>query len=216
MRIIDVSMALGPKTHAYPGDAPFWRRETRSMAEGEALNLSALSLSSHAGTHIDAPYHFVADGAPVHELPVDVCSGPALVADLRGVEGGVETEDLEGVEVRPGDVVLLRTRNSDRLEEPAFFRDYVYLAESGARRLLEREVRAVGIDYLSIEGFHVEGYPVHRLLLGHGVGIIEGLNLAPADPGRYTLLCFPLKIVDGDGGPARAVLVEEGALRIHD
>jgi arylformamidase len=105
--------------------------------------------------------------------------------------------------------VLLKTRNSQRWSRGHFFEDYVYLSEEAAQYLEEREVKAVGIDALSIEGFRVEGFPVHRTLLGHDIGIIEGLDLSSAEPGRYWFDCFPLRIVGGDGAPARAVLWEE-------
>lgn len=180
------------------------------MARGEPLNLSELTLSAHAGTHVDAPYHFLRDGRTVDGLPVDAYSGPAAVLDLRGVGEAVTARDLADGEVRRGDVVLLRTRNSDRLGEPTFFEDYVYLREDGARLLVDRGAKAVGIDSLSVEGFRVEGAPTHRTLLGAGVGIVEGLDLSHVGEGRYTFLCFPLRVVGGDGAPARAVLVEGG------
>lgn len=208
----DISLTLGPEVPTYPGDRPFTRKETRSLDEGDSLTLSELRLSAHAGTHVDAPSHMVAGGQPVNQLPVDGFSGPARVLPLRDVGEAVAGADLTPYDLQPGEIALLRTQNSDRIGEDGFFEDYVYLSEDGARALVDRRARAVGIDALSIEGYGVEGYPTHRTLMEAGVGIIEGLDLSRVDPGVYYLFCFPLKVADGDGGPARAVLFDEASL----
>ncbi len=208
MRFIDVSMALSSETLAYPGDTPFSREAIRLMEAGDKLNLSELKMGAHTGTHVDAPSHFIRDGKSTDQLPPDAFSGPAVVLELTDVEGPIHREDLEPWEIRGGDVALLKTRNSRHLTPP-FREDHVYLAENGANHLVRMEVKAVGIDYLSIEGHGVKGSPVHELLLGRGIGIIEGLDLSEAVSGRFWFLCLPLRVVGGDGAPARAVLVED-------
>ncbi len=209
MGFVDISMPLGPRTPAYPGDTTFGRREQRSLRQGDDLTLSELTLSAHAGTHVDAPSHFLPDGATVSDLAVGAYSGPATVLDVRGASHVVHAHNLRAHAFEEGDIVLLETRNSRRWQRGRFFEDYIYLSEGGARLLADRGVKAVGIDSLSIEGFHVEGHPAHRLLLGRGIGIIEGLDLSSVEPGRYWLACFPLRVIDGDGAPVRAVLIEE-------
>ncbi len=207
MRFIDVSMRLHDGMLIYPGDVPFSRREDRRMKAGDALNLSSLTLGAHTGTHVDAPYHFLgAAGKTTDELPPDAFSGPAPVLPLEEVEA-VGARELEPHDIREGDVVLLKTSNS-RYHDAPFRADHVHLTEDGADHLLARRVKAVGIDYLSVEAFGHTEASVHRRLLGDGVGIIEGLHLADVTPGRYWLLCLPLRIVGGDGAPARALLVE--------
>jgi arylformamidase len=200
-------MTLGPRLPVYPGDTPFVRQEVRSIEAGDVLNLSEIRMGAHSGTHVDAPCHFLPRGEAVHELPADAFSGPATVLDLTHVEESITREDIDTTVLGPGDIALMRTKNSDMLYG-TFQRDFVYLSEEGARRLLDAGVKAVGIDYLSIEGYGVEGFPVHNLLLSSGVGIIEGLDLSQVGPGRYWLICLPLKVEGGDGAPARAVLVK--------
>jgi len=102
--------------------------------------------------------------------------------------------------------VLLKTRNSSLWDRPSFARDYVSLSLDGARSLIERGVKLIGIDYLSVEGFGVEGHPVHKTLLGAGIVIVEGLDFRKVTPGIYELYCLPLRIAGGDGAPCRAIL----------
>ncbi len=206
MRFIDVSMELAGGMPSYPGDTPFRRKELRSMSKGDDLVLSEIIMGSHSGTHVDAPSHFLEGGESLDELPPDAFSGPAQVLDLTEARAAIGAEELASARISSGDIVLLKTRNSTSLQEP-FRRDYVYLREDGARSLIDSGVKAVGIDYLSVEGFQAEGFPVHRLLLGAGVRIIEGLDLSVVEAGSYFLLCFPLKVKGGEGSPARAVLV---------
>ena len=209
MGVIDVSLPLSGTTPCYPGDTPFARHEQMNLEKGDPLTLSELTLSAHCGTHVDVPSHCLPNGASVDEVDVLAFSGPAQVLDLRGASHALREHHLRPHSFERGDIVLLKTRNSKRWQRDRFFEDYVYLSEEGARFLADREVKAVGLDALSIEGFGIEGFPAHRLLLGRGIGIIEGLDLSLAKPGRYWFDCFPLRIVGGDGAPARAVLWEE-------
>jgi arylformamidase len=132
--------------------------------------------------------------------------GEALVADLRG-RAAVDAAALADVPVREGDILLCLTDNSRRWSQPEFQRDFTYLTADAADWLVTRGVRAVGMDYLSIERFGSEDFPVHHRLLGAGVFVIEGLDLRAVVPGRYTLVCLPLNFPDLDGAPARAVLL---------
>ncbi len=207
MRFIDVSVTLELGMTIYPGDVPFSRVELKSMEAGEHVNLSELRMGAHSGTHVDSPYHFLPEGRSLEELPVDAFTGPAAVLPLEDVPSSIGEEEIAPFQLEKGDIVLLKTRNSEWLGSP-FRHDYIYLSEEGAKSLAASGVKAVGIDYLSIEGFRVEGFPVHRFLLRKGIGIIEGLNLSGVDPGRYWLICLPMKVGGGDGAPARAILVE--------
>ncbi len=206
MRVIDISVPNGPGQHVYPGDPPPRIEPAKRIAAGDVCNVSLLTMGSHTGTHVDAPYHFI-DGAPrLGEVPLDRMVGEALVVDLRG-RPAVDAAALAGAPLRPGDILLCRTDNSERWAAAEFQRDFTYLTLDAAAALIERGVRAVGIDYLSIEQFGRSDFPVHHRLLGAGVFVIEGLDLRAVDPGRYTLVCLPLKFPDLDGAPARAVLL---------
>ena len=205
-RVIDISVPNVVGMHAYPGDPTLGIASVRRIAEGDVCNLSLLTMGSHTGTHVDAPYHFLADGPRLGEVALDRMIGDALVGDLRGRTAidAVALQTLPGV--RAGDILLLLTDNSARWASPAFRQDFTYLTPDAADWLVALGVRAVGMDYLSIERFGSPDFPVHHTLLGAGVFVIEGLDLRGVEPGRYTLVCLPLKFPELDGAPARAVL----------
>jgi len=108
----------------------------------------------------------------------------------------------------PGDPgIEIKTLNSRRCWKSAQFdEDFVFISKEAAQFLVDRGVRTVGVDYLSIGGFKQDGVETHRIMLGAGIWVIEGLNLSRVKPGRYELCCLPLKIVGADGAPGRAVL----------
>jgi arylformamidase len=206
-RVLDISVPNRVGMHVYPGDPVLRVEPVRRLASGDVCNLSLLTMGSHTGTHVDAPYHFLADGPRLGEVQLDRMIGEALVADLRG-RAAIDAAALGAVtELRNGDILLCRTDNSARWASPEFRRDFTYLTEDAAALLVARGVRAVGMDYLSIERFGSTDFPVHHRLLGAGVFVIEGLDLSAVDPGRYTLVCLPLKFPELDGAPARAVLL---------
>ena len=179
------------------------------MARGERLNLSQICMSLHAGTHVDAPLHFLADGESVERLPLEVLIGRAWVAAMPTLEA-MGSDDLAQVGIPEGaERVLLRTNNSLLWAEGAttFHEQFAHLTENGAEWLVERGVRLVGVDYLSVQGFHDGDSDTHRILLRAGVVIVEGLNLVEVGEGWYDLYCLPLKVVGADGAPARAVLI---------
>jgi len=150
----------------------------------------------HTGTHIDAPSHFIKGGKGIDRVDLEHFAGPAWVADLRRVKGGISAVDLARARIpRAARRVLMRTSNS-RWWHPAraFRTDFVYLAPDGADWLVDRGVRLVGIDYLSIEGYGVTGAPTHKRLLGAGIPILEGLDLFNVRPGRWQMAAFIIAI----------------------
>ncbi len=208
MTLFDVSVRLSERVPTFPGNPAFGCEPVKRTSRGDSANVTAVHMGTHTGTHVDAPRHFF-DGAPgVDRLPLDVLIGPALVVDIPGPRRGIEAADLAGVDLSGEIRVLLKTANSALWQSSDFHSDFAYLAESGARLLLERGVRLVGIDYLSIEQFKKPGAPVHHLLLEREVVIVEGLNLSQVRAGRYEMYCLPLDIAGADGAPARVVLRE--------
>ncbi|MDQ6883125.1 MAG: cyclase family protein [Candidatus Dormibacteraeota bacterium] len=207
MKVVDISVPIRDAMTVYRGNPPVRIGPAMTLAN-DGVNLSEICLGSHTGTHVDAPSHFIKGGRGVDRLDLTLFLGPAWVADLRAVKDGIDVEALETARIPKGTSrVLLRTRNS-RLWHPAhaFTTEFVYLAPDGADWLLERGVRLVGIDYLSIEGFHVSGAPTHKRLLGAGVPIIEGLDLFRIPSGRWQMIALPLRLEHGDAGLTRAVL----------
>lgn len=199
-------MPLYEGTPTFPGDPTFQHRPVRSIERGDAYSVSALSFGSHAGTHVDPPCHFIAGGATVDRLDLEVLNGPCWVADVPPAVRSVGPEEV-GRLPEGTSRALFRTSNSPRWQEKLeFFPDYVAVSEAGARALVDRRVRLVGVDALSVESDASGRFPVHHRLLGEGVLIIEGLLLADVPEGPYELQCLPLDLKGGDGGPARAVL----------
>lgn len=204
-RFIDVSVPLAAGLPAYPGNPAFELQPVKRIAEGGSSNVSRLVLGTHTGTHVDAPWHFFDEGPGADALALELLIGRARVLSIAR-RGGIGREDLEGAGLREDIRVLLKTANSGFWGGDAFRTDYAHLTESGAKYLVEQGVKVVGIDYLSIEEFKKPGAPAHRALLSAGVVIIEGLNLAAAEPGTYDMYCLPLRVTGADGAPARVVL----------
>jgi arylformamidase len=207
MKLIDISVPIGEGMTVYRGNPKVRIRRAMTLRR-DGVNLSELCLGSHTGTHVDAPRHFIAAGAAVDELPLDRFIGPAWVADLRRVQGGITAKQLQAARIPRGTTrLLLRTGNSRWWHPVRPFRtDFVYLASNGADWVVEHRIQLVGIDYLSIEGYRVEGAPTHKRLLGAGIPILEGLDLFNVSPGAWQLAAFPLRIRDGDGGLTRAAV----------
>ncbi len=210
MKMYDVTVPLQAAMPVYPGDAPFRIRPVAQLRKGDPFNILALSLSSHTGTHVDAPYHFEANGVTIDQMPLEVFYGPSVVRDV-GEADEVTEGTLEALDIPPGTQrLLLKTRNSRLWADPSFHEEFVAVTPRGARWLVERGLRLVGVDYLSIEAFGAREFPTHHTLLQAGVAIVEGLDLSQVPPGAYTLLCLPLRLAGGDGAPARAVLIASG------
>ena len=211
MRIIDVSLPIGKQLLTWPGDPGIEVDPRKRMAKGDSSNVSLLSLGTHTGTHVDPPVHFIEGREGIDRVSLDVLVGEAVVADLRDADA-IGPEDLDRLNLPEGtERLLCRTRNSDLWADlPTEFPDeYVAVTPDGARWMVERGVRLVGVDFLSVELAGAEGHPVHHMLLENGTIIVEGLDLSNAEPGRYTFACLPLRITGGDGGPARAALIED-------
>jgi arylformamidase len=204
---IDVTTALAPgRLPLYPGDTPLTIRRDASLADGDLANLSSMTCTLHAGTHVDASLHFLEDGAGVEALPLDALIGPAWVVDASTLPGHVDAAALAALDLPPhAERVLFKTRNSAIWDAPVFTEDYVALTVDAASVLVDRGVRLVGIDYLSIAPFD-DPAPTHLALLRAGVVIVETLDLRFAEPGEWQLTCLPLLIPGADGAPARAVL----------
>jgi arylformamidase len=180
------------------------------MARGDDANVSELRIGTHTGTHVDPPVHFVEGGVGIDRVALDSMVGDAVVVDARSADGALGPDDLEALGIPDGATrVLIRSRNSDlwRTGRAAFPETYVCLSPEGATWVVDRGIRLLGVDFLSVEQRGSPGHPTHHALLENGVVIVEGLDLGRVEPGTYRLIVLPLRIVDGDGGPARAVLV---------
>jgi len=208
MRTYDVTLTIAPDMPVWPGDTRPLLELIDSIAAGGSSNTSQITLSVHTGTHVDAPHHFMDDGRTVEGLYMNTLVGRAYVLNLPDVDL-ITAAVLDAAEIPPRTRRLLfKTKNSNywAIKEKEFQTDFVGISPDGAEYLVDRNVKLVGIDYLSIAPYKSSA-PTHRILLGAGVVVLEGLDLSQVSQGRYTLHCLPLKLAGSDGAPARVILV---------
>ena len=208
MSFHDISLKLSSETVRWVNSPPFELAERRRMSRGEPNNSSAVNMSVHSGTHIDAPFHFVDQGATIDQLPLERFIGPALVYAVD-VERYITKEHVAGIPLDGPTRVLFKTRNSRLLHQREYYADFAAFSVEAAQALVERGVELVGLDYLSVAHAD-EQVPVHRAFLDHGVVLLEGIDLSEVEPGLYELMCFPIQLGDSDGAPCRAVLRDLG------
>jgi arylformamidase len=202
----DVTAPLHTGMVHWPDNPPVSIERMLDISKGDNANVSAMSMGSHTGTHMDAPVHFLNDGIGLDRMDLDATIGKARVIKIDDKEA-IRPEAIRDESLDRGDRIIFRTRNSE--EEwwsQSFKEDFVYLSHEAAQLLVERQVRTVGVDYLSVGGYKRDGAETHRALLGAGVWIIEGLSLHGIEPGDYELICLPLLVTGADGAPARALL----------
>lgn len=206
--MIDVTQPLGPATAVWPGDRPFALDWTLRRERGDAVDVAAIELSVHTGTHVDGPRH-VMEGPGAGELPLAAFVGPALVVDARPRTAGeppmVGPSVLDGVDAAATPRVLLRTRGE---VDPGTFPDRVVaLSPALARRLVEEGFVLVGTDAPSVDPVSSTSMEAHRILAAGGIPNVENLVLSGVEPGRYTFIGLPLRLTGADSSPVRAVLV---------
>ena len=206
MKIYDISLTLSSETIRWVTGQPLELIRRKRMSKGDANNSSSIHTSVHAGTHVDAPFHFVPDGITIEALPLETFIGPARVCKVepgtRITAADVAEAGLQG-ETR----VLFKTRNSTLLKKGMYDPTFAPFSVDGANALVALGVKLVGLDYLSAAAAD-EQVPVHRAFLDHGVILLEGVDLSEVPPGRYELFCPPVKLAGSDGAPCRAVLRE--------
>lgn len=211
MKIFDISLTVTPDLPVWPGDPSIVLERMSKMEDGEHNNVSRIASGVHAGTHVDAPYHFIADGKTIETLPLEVLTGPAHVVEIAAECKLIGAADLKEAGVKPGmERVLLKTGNNRYWLQPGlpFQKDFAAVSQDGAAYLVECGVRFIGIDYFSIAPFG-DSVPTHRTLLGAEVVVLEGIDLSAVAAGEYELYCLPVKLGKSDGAPARAILIEK-------
>ncbi|RLB34289.1 MAG: cyclase family protein, partial [Deltaproteobacteria bacterium] len=171
MTLYDATLPMREGMITFPGDPPFRIETFFETRKGDPFNLALLHMGTHLGTHVDPPAHYLEGGATVDQVPLDVLVGPGVFLDLRG-QSSINRKTLENAPIGDARRVLFRTDNETLLGAPRFREDFTALTEDGARYLVKRGVRLVGIDYLSIEQYMNPGAPVHRTLLGAGVLVV--------------------------------------------
>ena len=206
---IDATATLDPATTpVYAGDAPLKFEFLKDMRKGDGFTLSAYSMGAHSGTHIDAPMHFVRDGASIEQLSLASLIGPARVIDIPDAVQSIDAVELNRHEWRGAPRVIFRTRSSLRgwMASSTFHRDFAYIAPDAAQLLADAGVQLVAIDYISAEQFGAPAPRTHQILLARGIPIVEGLALGTVRAGDYDLIVLPIKVAGHEGAPARAIL----------
>ena len=203
---IDVSVTVRHGMPHWPDDPPVIIERVMDIGRGDECNVSHVAMGVHTGTHMDAPVHFVHGARGLDEMPLAATIGEARVVEIADPHE-ITADELRTHGLRAGERVLFRTANSARCwQTDVFVEDFVYISEPAARHLAEVGVQTVGVDYLSVGGYHADGATIHRILLDAGIWIIEGLDLSGVGPGRYELICLPVRMHAADGAPARAIV----------
>ncbi|MBI5831368.1 MAG: cyclase family protein [Armatimonadetes bacterium] len=214
--LLDLTVPVTADLVGWPGDVPVRLDLQQSFAAGDGCTVSALSLSAHAGTHVDAPGHFLPGGGGLETIALAALVGPAWVADLGDAEA-VTVEALVAAQIpAAASRVLLRTRNSARWADPTapFDESYAGITREAASWLADRKTVLVGVDGLSAAPFDDQTEP-HQRLLGAGMVVVEALDLRCAEPGWWQLACLPLRLVSPDGAPARVVIWRDGESEVR-
>jgi len=204
---IDVSVTVRDGVPHWPGNPPIVLQRHMDIGRGDDCNLSRLAMGLHSGTHVDGPIHFRLGAAGVDDMPLTATTGEARIVEITDPHR-VTVDELIQHQIRRHERILFRTNNSARScwQTDAFIEDFVYISEPAAVHLAETGVQTVGIDYLSVGGYHADIASIHRILLDAGIWIIEGLDLSAVSAGRYELMCLPIKVQHSDGAPARAIV----------
>jgi RpiB/LacA/LacB family sugar-phosphate isomerase len=200
--IYDITQDIKPGMLLWPGDIPVSYNKT---GDGDSDSTTNLTLCAHTGTHIDAPSHVLQDGKGTDSLELDYMLGMARVCCITNTKC-IDHDALESLNLDGVSRLLLKTDNSALLGKPGFSEDYVSISEDAAAYLIEKKLKFVALDYLSVDPFDSLNYPVHKLLLSCGIVVAEGVDLRDVPPGDYEMLCLPLKLKNCDGAPARIIL----------
>ncbi len=206
MKLYDISMKVDE-------NIPVYKNKDENRPKITVMNdfttsssyASVISMNMHTGTHIDAPLHMIEGGATFETIDINKLVTNCTVFDLTAVTDRITAEDLKAKDIKPGSFILLKTRNSF---VEGFDDNFVFVDKTGAEYLKNLQITGVGIDSLGIERAQ-PGHETHKILMGHGIIILEGLRLADITEGAYKMAALPLKLYGTEASPARVVLIEE-------
>lgn len=207
MKIYDITAEISSALPFYSEDDPFTFDWALRLENGDQCNLSRITMSPHTGTHADMPLHFIENGATCDEIPLEHFYGKAKLFRLRH-KRNILRDDLLPLEIQPSDIILFDTGQSCNMNKP-LKKDYTALSPCAAEYLAEKKIKTVGLDYISADTYNAPDFPVHKILLGNGIAILEGLVLHDIPQGEYEISALPLKFKGGEGSPVRAILVKK-------
>jgi len=201
-KIIDISMEIHEKMIVYPGN-PRPKLKYYSKIPKDKTNEMLISLGSHTGTHVDSQKHIHVNGSSTIQLPLESLYGDCKVLDLTKSGSEISAKDLKKFDISKGDIILIKTENSLK-QYDSFRKNFAHISYDAAKYIVKKEVKTLGIDYLSIKRFHADD-EVHEILIDN-LTLFEGLYLKKVKPGKYLFVGLPLKI-SCDGAPTRAILI---------
>ncbi len=201
--MIDVTRTISNASPNWPGDTPVSYELVSRMADGDSVNVGALSMSTHTGTHVDAPWHYDDAGLKLHDVPLTTWIGPCVVVDARGVSS-LTPKLLERVDLTGIGKVIFKTGQPDAWD--AFPQEWAVVDPSLPAFLAARGITLIGTDAPSADALTSKDLPGHKALARANVCILESLALQKVQPGRYRLVCLPLNLHGADGAPARTIL----------
>ncbi len=206
MKIHDISMIIYEGMPVYPNNSQPQIKQVSKYPK-DSTTKSDITIGSHIGTHVDAKSHVFESETGADKIPLESLYGECRVLDMTKCKDKITKEDIEKENVKAGEIILLKTKNSERGLEK-FYSDYVYIDDSAAEYLKQRKIRTIGIDALSVKQLGNRESKTHPILIG-SMTVFEGLDLSAIKPGKYIFAGLPLKIKDCDGSPARAILIEQ-------
>jgi arylformamidase len=212
MKVIDISRGLTARLAVWPGDQPFASTWTMRIDTGSTVNLSSVQFSTHAGTHADAPLHFLDEGASISEIPLLQFVGPCLIIDIQQATK-ITTAHVVINDKSRIPRLLFKTRHSavsDTHWDPAL----VPITPSAVDRMAEQDVVLIGTDAPSVDPVESKSLDAHKALARHGIVNLENLSLQDVAPGLYFLVALPLKLPGLEAAPVRAVLLSEAPAQV--
>ena len=203
---IDISVPISDGMVRWPGDPPVRIYRLQDMDKGDDCTVSEVSMSVHTATHMDAPSHFTKLKTGIDKMPLSAVVGNTRVIEVNDPES-IKVAEIRPHRIRNGERILFKTRNSKcKWDKKPFDEKFVFISTEAAKYLVDRKVQTVGVDYLSIGGFGANINEVHQIILKARIWVIEGLDLSQVEPGKYEMICLPIKIENCEGAPARALL----------
>jgi len=207
MKIYDITAAISENLPIFGGGKRPEIKDLLELEKGDACNFSAVTLTTHTGTHIDTPLHFIKGGDGNDTISLDHFYGKAKVFTIK-TDKHITADDLKPLDIEEGDIVLINTGQSKYMSAGEFKEDFIAFTKEAAEYLVSKKIKTIGIDYLSIDPYNEPGYPAHMTLLGNNIAAIEGVVLTDVPDGEYILSALPLKFPKGNGSPVRAVLIK--------
>ncbi|WP_139365595.1 arylformamidase [Shouchella patagoniensis] len=209
MTWIDITMPLNNKIAHWPGDTPFSYSLSATKEETGSVNVGSITMSTHTGTHADAPYHYKNNGSKINDLPLELYIGKAMVINAIGASS-LDRSLFEQFPLENKTRLLIKTTENRNLEE--FSSDFPTVTPNGAAYLAEQGIKLIGVDAPSVDSITSKDLPGHHSLDQAGIAILENLVLDQIAEGIYELIALPLLLHGADGSPVRAVikLIKEG------